>query len=366
MTPTDVAHLRLVNQQIVDGKFKRAQELVRWMGALQAQDYIMAKLAFGVRLPTTTEVSIEEALNKGKMVRTHVLRPTWHIVPAEDAAWMLELTAPHILSSLSSRHKELELNDAVFKKSNAVIEKALADGKHLTRQELWKRLEKAKLVKPHVSGTTIENERVSHLILRAELDRIICNGSANGKERPYALFDERVKKSKQLKRDEALAELATRYFTSRSPATLHDFIWWSGLPVADAKLALQMVKGDFVSVACGEQTYWVSKAQPVVKPKESACLLPSFDEFLISYKDRSASLPLNVNKTIISINGIFKPIIVINGQVAGLWKRILKKNNATIELTFFKKPTRAVKDLLEASAMKVAKFQRIDIEIVHA
>lgn len=344
----DISNLRLINQQVTATKFKTAKDIVGWLGAMQAQDFNMVKWAIGIRLPNSTEKMIELAIDKGEIIRTHLLRPTWHFVSPEDINWMLELTAPKILASMKSRDKVLGLTDAIYRKSNDVIVKALSGG-HLTRETLIKALEKAKI------GTGYN--RASHLFFRAELAGIMCSGSMIGGKPTYALLTERVPKTKTLKRDEALAQLAKRYFTSHGPATLQDFSWWSGLSVADSKNALEMVKSNFVSETIDKQTYWVTNSFTIPNPnKDLVNLLPAFDEFIISYKDRTASLPHENHIKAVSNNGIFRPVIVINGQVIGIWKRAIIKNNVVLETTYFQPINKAMHKFVEEAFMAYAGF----------
>jgi len=358
MNLADIAKIRLSSQQIAETKFKAVKAIVAWMGAMQAQDYAMVKWAIGVRLPNATDRVIETAINDGEIIRTHLLRPTWHFVSAADIYWMLELTAPQIKASLKSRHKELALSETIFARSNTIIEKALRGGKHLTREELIAELGKAKIA-------TDEN-RASHLLLRAELDGIACSGATEGGKPTYALLAARVPKTKPLTREEALAKLAKKYFTSHGPATLQDFVWWSGLSVGEAKHALEMTRSDFVSETIASQTYWLTHFFSLPKiDKESVYLLPAFDEFIISYKDRSASLPSeNHNKTI-SNNGIFRPVIVVNGQATGIWKRTVKKDKVMVETEFFKQPNKTTKSLVEKAAIRFGDFLEKKTELNH-
>jgi len=358
MNLADIAQFRLGSQQIAGTKFKTVKDIVAWMGAMQAQDYAMVKWAIGVRLPNATERVIETAINNGEIIRTHLLRPTWHLVSADDSYWMLELTAPQIKAALKSRHKELELSETIFAKSNTIIEKALRGGKHLIREELMAALGKAKIA-------TGDN-RASHLLLRAELDGIACSGATKAGKQTYALLAERVPKTKPLAKEEALAKLAKKYFTSHGPATLQDFVWWSGLSVGEAKLALDMIKPDFVSKSIDAQTYLLPNSFSIPKTgKESVYLLPAFDEFIISYKDRSASLPFeNHNKTI-SNNGIFRPVIVVNGQVTGIWKRTVKKEKVIVETEYFNQPSKTTKSLVEKAAIRFGNFLEKKTELNH-
>ena len=233
MKLADIAKIRLINQQIAGTKFKSIKDMVGWMGAMQAQDYAMAKWAVGVRLPNLTDQAVENAINNGEIIRTHLLRPTWHLVSADDIYWALELTAPRIMDSLKSRHTELGLSETILTKSNTIMEKALMGGKHLTREELMDELEKAKI--------PTDDNRLSHLLLWAELNGIVCSGAIKGGKQTHALLEERVSKTKSMTKEEALANLAKKYFTSHGPAALQDFAWWSGLSVGDAKSALEMV-----------------------------------------------------------------------------------------------------------------------------
>jgi len=358
MNLADIAQFRLGSQQIAETKFKTVKDIVAWMGAIQAQDYAMVKWAIGVRLPNATDRVIETAIDNGEIIRTDLLRPTWHFVSADDIYWMLELTAPQIKASLKSRHKELELSEAIFTKSNAIIEKALRGGKHLIREELIVKLGKAKIA--------TDDNRSSHLLLLAELDGIVCSGATKAGKQTYALLAARVPKTKPLTKDEALAKLAKKYFSSHCPATLQDFVWWSGLSVGDAKHALEMAKSDLVSETIDAQIYWLANSFSIPKTgKESVYLLPAFDEFIISYRDRSASLPFeNHNKTI-SNNGIFRPVIVVNGQVTGIWKRTIKKDKVMVETEFFKQPNKTTKSLVEKAVVQFGHFLEKKTELNH-
>jgi hypothetical protein len=357
MTLDDISIYRLLSQQVAVSSFKTARDLVGWMGAMQAQDYNMAKWAVGVRVPGSTDKIIEAAIDKGEILRTHLLRPTWHLVSADDIYWMLELTAPHIKASTKSRWKQLELSEAVINKSNKVIEKALTGGKHLSREELISKLEKAKIA--------TNDQRAAHIMLAAELDRVVCSGATKQKKQTYALLAERVTYRKKFSKDEALAELAKKYFTSHGPATLQDFTWWSGLSVTNAKNALEMIRSGFISEKVGTQTFWISDSFSFPKSfKESVYLLPAYDEFIISYRDRSASVLFKEKATMISNNGIFRPVIVINGKVNGIWKRIRKKDKTIIETQFFKSTGKVSKNLIEKSVGSFGDFLNQKAEIM--
>jgi len=352
-----ISNVRLINQRIAVSEFKTAKEIVSWMGAMQAQDYPMSKWAIGLRLPEISDEKIVSSINKGDILRLHVLRPTWHFISSDDVYWMLQLSAPKIKASLKSRHKELGLTESLITKTTDIIEKTLSNGKSLTRDELADEFHKA--------GIRTDANRLSHILFHAEMDGIVCSGPVKNNKLTYAMLSERVPHKKELSRDEALAELAKRYFTSRCPATLEDFIWWSNLPVKDGQKALDLVKSDFSPEKIGGKNYWLSDSfSGEVSEATSLHLLPAYDEFLISYKDRSNSLALIHNKRTVSDNGIFYPTIVIDGQVGGLWKRTTQKTRVIIEISLFKNPSVHIRKQIEIKASLFGKFLQKETEVI--
>jgi len=352
----NITGLRLINQQISGSKYKSVKQLVSAMGAMQAQDYNAVKWAVGVRLPDSTEKNIESAFNKGDIIRTHLLRPTWHFVSAEDIYWMLELTAPRILPSLKTRHKNLELTTAIFNICFTVIEKALTGGKHLTREEITSELAKVKI--------STKGIHTAHILMQAELECLICSGSINNKNHTYSLLEERVPQKIKLTKDESLAKLALKYFTSRGPATVQDFSWWSGMSLTESKHALELNKLNLVSEKSKTFNYWFSETPQVSPKKDSVYLLPAYDEFLISYRDRSSSIPQGIKRKIISNNGIFWPVVVLNGQVCGVWKRATHKNKLCVQVNLFQPHSDKIKKLIELQSAKFSRFLNKQIEVM--
>jgi hypothetical protein len=351
MISTEIAYRRLISQQLEHNNLVTPKEVIAWMGAMQAQDFPMAKWAVGVRLPGSTEAIIETAINQGEILRTHLLRPTWHFVSAEDIRWMLDLTATHIKKAQSSRDRVLELSEEVYSHSNRVIGEALRDGSHLTRDALVTELNKA--------GIATDQNRAAHLLARAEIEKIICSGAIFHGKPTYASLDKRVPQTKGMLREEALAELARRYFTSRSPATLQDFTWWSGLPVKATFEGLELIRSELIAEDINGTTYWLTadgltrfQMQPVVQ------LLPPFDELIISYTDRSAPIPAELEKHMkqISVRGVFRPIIVCNGQIIGIWKRTVVKENMMLEIQLFPTDNSLPLDLIQKAADQYGRF----------
>lgn len=349
MNLADIAAIRLNRQQISQSKSETVTDLMGWLGAIQAQDYAMAKWAIGVRQPNATIRDVETAINNGEILRTHLLRPTWHMAAAKDIYWLLELTAARIKASMRSRNQELELSTTVFTQSNTIIEKALSGGIHLTREEI--------LVEIGNAGIALDNNRASHLLFQAELEGILCSGAEKNGKPTYALLAERVPQTHPIPKEEALARLAKIYFSSRCPASLQDFIWWSGLTVGDARQALELIKPDLASENIAGQTYWFPDSLcDIQKGKDSVYLLPAFDEYLISYTDRAAMLPFKNQLKVVSNNGIFRPIIVVNGQVTGVWKRTIKKDKVIVETVLFKPIDKTTQDLIEKAATQFGHF----------
>lgn len=320
--------LRLLNQKIHHNSFHTPEALVTHLGAVQAQDYPMSKWALGLRLGNTNDAAVEAALDAGNLVRTHVLRATWHIVSGQDVRWMLALSGKHIKASAAARDRDLGIDAALYTRTNDLIARALEGGKHLTREEVMQEIEKG--------GVPTDSSRAVHFMMHAEVDGIVCNGIMRGKQHTYALLDEKVKPGPMLSREEALTALAERYFSSHAPATLADFHWWSGLPMPDARKGLESIKSRLHSFEHAGQMYFMAQPLDPTMPNQASVLfLPAFDEYTVSYKDRSTVFDPQWHKTAITSNGIFKPIIVVNGLVVGIWKRTIQKNKVLVETEFF-------------------------------
>ncbi|PYS73124.1 MAG: winged helix DNA-binding domain-containing protein, partial [Acidobacteria bacterium] len=269
MRPLDIRHIRLTQQHLSNPTLTSPVHVVKSLVAVQAQDYPGAKWGIGQRMLNATDEMIEQAVNEGAILRLHVMRPTWHFVVADDIRWLVMLTAPRVNAVSSHYYRKAELDEATFRRTNKILVKTLQGGKQFTRDELREAVKRGG-IEP---GDSI---RFGHIMHRAELDGIVCNGARKGNQFTYALLDERVPDSRVLETDEALAELTLRYFTSRGPATLQDFVWWSGLTAALAKRSIEII-GDRLSRENIEgKTYWLAptsvvKSQP---HQRKAHLLP--------------------------------------------------------------------------------------------
>ena len=348
MNLSDIAALRLANQQLLNTRFTDPAELVAWMGAVQAQDFAMAKWALGMRLKKATDASVEQAIDAGGIIRTHIMRPTWHFVAKEDARWIMDLTAPHVYKLAGTMYRQLKLDNSVFKITNDLIGKLLADGGELTREEVIAEVNKA--------GIETDNLRATHIMFKAELDTIICNGARRGKKFTYALFDKKIPSAAPMKREEALAALAKRYFMSHGPATVQDFVWWSGLSVTDSKLAFEAVRADFEMALVGGREYLFAAPAELPKVQAKAMLIPAFDEITIGYADRSAAMDDAIAQNRESGNGIFKPVVMVKGKIAAVWRRTEKKDVVHIEIAPLSKMPAAAEKSLDAAGTAYAHF----------
>jgi hypothetical protein len=346
----DIALRRLANQQIAQPGFARPSEVVAWLGAVQAQDYLGALWAVGLRTPGATEQTIERALAERTIVRTWPMRGTIHFVAVADVRWILELLAPRMVKRSTSRRAELGLDEAVIAASAEVIVRALQGGKQLTRNAIYELLEQANIA----TGSS----RGLHILGRLAHDGLLCFGAREGKQPTFALLDEWAPAAKPLPRDEALARLALRYFTGHGPATLHDLMWWSGLTTKEAKAGLAAVAAQLGREAVGGQEYYFAQSQPAAPEcPDTAFLLPPFDEFLVGYRDRSASLDARYNALVVpGGNGIFNPIVVIGGRVVGTWKRTFKKDQVIMEFSPFVAFSEAEASTIAAAADRYACF----------
>jgi hypothetical protein len=326
-----IAQQRLRTQRLIGPGFAAPADVVRWFGAMQAQDYAGALWAVGMRAKGATEASVEQALIDRAIVRTWPLRGTLHFVAAEDVRWMLAHFAPRTVARAASRFRQLELDGRVLAKGAAILVKALEGGRQVTRPRLLARLERA--------GIATADNRGIHVLWKCAHDGLICFGAREGKQQTFALLDEWVPRGKTLDRDEALAELARRYFTSHAPATLQDFTWWSGLSPADARRAVD---------AAGPRA-----SAPRTSHRSHAVLLPPYDEYTVAYRDRSAAL--DPKHAAAAGGGIFWPTIVLDGRIAGTWTRRLTADAVTIALKPFAKLARANARLV---AREIARYGR--------
>lgn len=350
MTQLDIAHARLHNQYITGSPLKEPGEVVSWLGAVQAQDYFGAKWSLGLRLQGTLDDDIERAFNKGAILRTHLLRPTWHFVTPADIRWMLALTAPRVHAANAYMYRKLELDSAVFKRSSVALTRALQGGLQLTRDEFRRVLQVAGI-------EPVVGLRMAYLLMHAELEGIICSGPRRGRQFTYALLEERVPPARTFEHEAALAELARRYFTSRGPATVQDFAKWSGLAVASARRGLEAVQSQLQHAVVGGQPYWFSADRPVKNAgSPTVHLLSIYDEYISGYKDHTAVMDEEIGEKLVALGNALGYIIVLDGRVVGAWRRTIGRNAVVIDINLFTRLTNAENQALVVAAHQYGKF----------
>lgn len=330
----DVAHRRLLNQRVAGERFSHPAEVVRWMGAMQAQDYQQALWAIALRTAGATVADVEAAIAVRAIVLTWPMRGTLHFVAAENAKWMLELLTPRIVASSRTRQRQLELDEGILARCGDLFQEALHGGRRLTRSGAMRLLEEA--------GISPKGQRGYHILAHLAQTGLICLGPLQDKEQTFALLDEWVPAPRRLAREDALGELAGTYFASHGPATVGDFAGWAGLTLADARAGMKAAKPAPRSEERGGKVFWAAAGLPELGPDHETpgtsgtFLLPGFDEYLLGYKDRGDVLAAeHATKVVPGGNGVFFPIIVADGQIVGTWKRMLKKSSVTITLQPF-------------------------------
>jgi hypothetical protein len=339
----DVATRRLQAQRLTGEPFATAQEAVGWLGAVQSQDYAGAKWALGMRTRGLTDADLDRLFDAGAVLRTHVMRPTWHFVLPRDVRWLLELTAPRVRASMAATDSRLGIDAAFRRRSQAVLEAALRDGTYLTRSELAEALERA--------GITTAGQHLTHLVMHAELDSVIVSGPRRGRQFTYALLDERAPDARRLDRDEALAELARRYFTSHGPALLADFTWWSGLTMAEARRGVDLAGAALAGEVVDDRRYWRGAHDPPPPNGHPAAhLLPNYDEFLVAYRDRSDALHPGLDTSPLPRESVLANVVLVDGLVRCGWRRRPARGGVVVEVG----PLGARDPALEAAVARAA------------
>jgi Winged helix DNA-binding domain len=358
VSPAEIPLYRLQQQQITSHFSRTPVEVVAALGAMQAQDYVGALWSVGLRLPGATEAMVEQAFAERSIVRTWPMRGTLHFVAAADVHWMLQLLTPRIIAGSASRARNLELDAAVFARCEKIFVRALQGGRQLTREAMLELLAANKI---HTAS-----QRGYHILWRLAQEGVIIFAARTGKSHTFALLEEWVPPVKKFDRTAALSELARRYFTSHGPALLSDFTGWSGLKTSDARMGIEGAAADLRHEKIKDEDFWMSATATVCATKAmEAHLLLGFDEYLLGYKDRSAVLAKQYAQRIVpGSNGMFLPTVVINGHVAGTWKRALKKKTVIITLHCFTPLKKPAKQAVLARAEQYGRFIGLPVETI--
>lgn len=356
--PSELALRRLANQRLVGRPLGIPAEVVRWSGAVQSQDYPAAKWAVAQRTASAGDTDLDAAFNEGTFLRTHMLRPTWHFVAPEDVRWIQALTGPRVHQANAFIYRQQELDDRLLRRTDQLLTGWLAGGVFLTRVEIGDRLLKA--------GIAAKGIRLAYIVMHAELEAVICNGPLRGRQHTYALLDERVPPAPVPVREEALAELAVRYFGSHGPAQAQDFGWWSGLTLQEVRTAVELAgsrleREDFAGTA-----YWSgTSAVKGVSGEPSAHLLPNFDEYFIAFKDRSAFFdPSRFDAASVPEGVFYRHIQVANGDIVGGWKSSRERNRVTIGTRLLAALDEAESEAMAAAVERYGRFLGLPVTTV--
>jgi hypothetical protein len=353
----ELTRLRLISQLIQPSGTQTPAAVVRRLFAVQAQDFASACWALGVRSPGSTLADVTESLSRGEIVRTWPMRGTLHFVAPEDLRWMLQLSRERMLAGLTSRNRQLELDAGVFERAGAIVIEALSGGHALGRDELMRLFEDR--------GIRTNGGRGYHLIYYLAQTATACWGPPYKNQQALVLVDEWIAPTPELSRDESLKAHLLRYLEGHGPAKLTDYQWWSKLTLKDARIGLALARDELIELDVGDETYWMTAqshgASPLLpttrRHSETIYVLPSFDEYLLGYQDRSAALPAEFSGRVVpTSNGIFLPIIVSRGRAVGTWRRTLSASAVSVEAIPFVSLSAAQNSQFDRAVAGYARF----------
>lgn len=343
LTAAHIRHLRLARQHISRPAKLSVAAMVSRLVAVQAQDIAGAKWALGLRLQGVDDHEVERAFDAGAILRTHLLRPTWHFVTPADIRWLLMLTGPRVQARNAPICRKLGLDARTLNRGVAAIARALARDHHLTRDALREVLERARI-------STAGPQRMAYLVMHGELEGVICSGPRQGRQFTYALLEERAAPVEPITRDEALARLTQRYFATRAPATVHDFAKWSGLSVADARRGLEATRRGLVEIVVDGKTCWMPPGAPPARSSAPrSYLLSIYDEYISGYRDRSAIMAPEHARRLIDQGNPLAWVIVLDGRIVGTWRRVLRRDGVLVDATLFVPLSARERKALEAA-----------------
>jgi hypothetical protein len=352
----EIVRERLRNQRLLAPLSSSPEEVVSSFGAVQSQDYPGAKWAIGLRARGTTDRDVESAFNDGRILRTHILRPTWHFVAVTDLRWLMALSGPRVAAATAGWFRQHGLDESILTRSRKTIAAALKDRRYLTRGELSEAL--------HKSGISVSGSPLAAVVVHAEITGVICSGPRREKQFTYALFDERVPQNRAVLREDALGELAWRYFSSHGPASIRDYVWWSGLTTREASAGIEMNRSRFASFSYNGHAYWSAARQRrrSTRAQPAALLLPNYDEYVIAYKDRSAIMD-RARSARIAVQEEFAHGLFIDGRLTGNWRRRTAAAGVSIALRPHRRLTRAEMDAVAAEAERYGKFAGVAVSL---
>jgi hypothetical protein len=356
MSTDTIAQRRRIHQQIAMPTLHDPVQAVAHMGVMQGQDYAGVRWSAALRTQAATLAEVDRAFDDMRLVRTWLMRGTLHICTASDVRWLIDLYGARILAAGARRRQQIGLDDDTLQRAEALICEALADGQRLPRSSLFARLE--------AHGISTAQGHGYHTMTAVSYRGVVAQATADRNDPLFFALDDHIAPAPMRTREEVLTDLARRYFTTRGPATVHDFAAWADLPMADARAGLEGARPALASEVVGKRTLFAPTGTPVMAASPSLDLLPGFDEFLLGYRDRSDVLdPMWADRIVPGGNGVFRPTIVLNGLVVGTWKVTLRRTTAILTLTPFASETALPPDLVDAAAARYSEFLEMPVKL---
>ncbi len=354
ITTRELLRLRLAAQRIESHETLTIEDVLGQLLATQAQDFIQGGWALGLRAAGSTLADLDDALESGAVIRSAPFRGTLHFMLAGDLGWVLGVTSGRTIQGAAKRLRDLAIDAAVLARAEAVARTVLANRTALTRDEFFAELRTA--------GIDTSGQRGYHVIWYLAQTAVLCWGPPRGTQQGLVLVDEWVRSPRRLDGDEALRELALRYFTGHGPATVRDFAWWTKLTLAAARRGLELAADELTELEHDGTPHWASTAEleRAAGARMSAAVhaLPGFDEYLLGYENRSAPLAEeHVQRIVPGLNGIFLPMIVAGGEVVGTWKRAEKAAGVTVTPDPFSRLTPAQERSFAKASGAFARFR---------
>ena len=351
MKPADIGRLRLRNQRLSGDGYESAEQAVGSLLAVQAQEVELAKWSLGMRVRGSSEADIDAPLAARQVLRTHILRPTWHYVLPADIGWLMRLTAPRVVSASRGRLARLGLDARQLTVASDAMARALEDGRQLTRPELGEVIERA--------GIPVEGQRLAHIVIHAEMNLLVASGAPRGAKQTYALLDLPPTQLDRFDGDAALAELARRYFTSHGPATIADLTWWSTLTTADARRGVDITSHVLERIEVDGTAFWWAGdlGSGSDDPRPTVHLLQAYDEYVVGYRSPRAPLDLaGLGPPGVLSRPPFLHMIVVDTQFAGWWRRVRDGDGYNVETRLERDLSPAEMAELEAAVARYGRF----------
>lgn len=317
---------RLLSQQLASPQFNDPAEVVEWMGAVQGQEYRLMRWAVAMRTKKPSMIAFRQAYDSGRIIRQHLMRGTWQLISGSDYRWMMDLFAPKATKVIKGwmRASGIDIPEEEENLIREILLDTASGNGSATKEDFAEAIAR--------QGITMDDHRLSYHIRFAELKGVLCSGDLLPMKATYSVAEEKIPRTEAIDRDEALARITRKYFRSRQPATIEDFIWWTGLSLTDCRRGISLL-GDWLYIERkdGREFYVTDDCRTRGAHKGQYLLVPPYDEYLIGYKSRDIVLPTEHRHKAHNNSGNFSPIIVRDGLVCGNWTPFTRE----VEATFF-------------------------------